>query len=102
MGSTALSFRIADDDDFAYIYCLCEATMRAYVEADLGDCFERVARPTVKKLIQDGKFSKIYANGALVGAVAHERHETHIQLDEICLEAAIVPPNPSRNPRPNR
>jgi ribosomal protein S18 acetylase RimI-like enzyme len=88
IGPTALSFRIAGDDDFAYIYGLCEATMRPYVEADLGDCFERVARPTIQKLVQGSKFSKIYAADALVGAVAHERHETHIQLEEIYLEPA--------------
>lgn len=88
MESTALSFRLAEDDDFTYIYCLCEATMRAYVEADLGDCFERVARPTIKKLVRGGNFFKIYAAGALVGALAHERHQTHIQLEEIYLEAA--------------
>jgi len=84
----ALSFRIAGGDDFAYIYRLCEATMRPYVEADLGDCFEKVAHPTIQKLVEGGKFYRIYANDELVGAVAHERHETHIQLEEIYLESA--------------
>jgi ribosomal protein S18 acetylase RimI-like enzyme len=83
-----LNFQLAAEDNFAYIYGLCESTMRSYVEADLGDCFEKVARPTIQKLIQHGKFSRIYADDVLVGAVAHERLETHIQLEEIYLEAA--------------
>jgi hypothetical protein len=83
-----LNFQLAGNDDFAYIYGLCESTMRSYVEADLGDCFEKVARPTIQKLLQHGKFSRIYADDVLVGAVAHERLETHIQLEEIYLETA--------------
>lgn len=85
---TCLTFQLAGEDDFPYIYRLCESTMRSYVETDLGDCFERVAGPTIQNLIQRGKFSRIYANHVLVGAVAHERHETHIQLEEIYLESA--------------
>ena len=84
---TALNFQLAGNDDFAYIYRLCESTMRSYVETDLGDCFERIARPTIQKLLQRGKFSRIYADGVLVGAVAHELHETHIQIEEIYLES---------------
>ena len=87
MAPTALNFQVAGDGDFAYIYNLCEATMRSYVETDLGDCFERIARPTIQRLLQRGKFSRIYAGGVLVGAVAHELHGTHIQLEEIYLEA---------------
>ena len=83
-----LSFQLAGVDDFAYVYRLCESTMRSYVEADLGDCFEKVARSTIQQLLQTDKFSRIYANDLLVGAVAHERHETHIQLEEIYLEPA--------------
>ena len=83
-----MSSRVAEDDDVAYIYRLCEATMRTYVEADLGDCFERVAHPTIQKLVQGGNFYKIYVADELVGAVAHEQHRTHIQLEEIYIEAA--------------
>jgi len=87
MGTTDLTMRLATDDDFEYIYRLCELTMRSYVEADLGDCFERLARPTIQKLLDRGMFSRIYANGVLVGAVAYERRDTHIQLEEIYVES---------------
>ena len=83
-----LAFQLAGDDDFSYIYRLCELTMRSYVEADLGDCFEQIARPTIQSLLQRGMFFRIYANDVLVGVVAYERHETHIQLEEIYLEPA--------------
>ena len=88
MGPTELNLQLARDDDFEYIYRLCELTMRSYVEADLGDCFERVARPTIQKLLQRGMFSKIYVDDVIVGAVAYERHDTHIQLEEIYVEPA--------------
>ena len=83
MDPTELTLQLATGDDFEYIYHLCELTMRSYVEADLGDCFERVARPTIQKLLQRGMFSRIYADDVLVGAVAYERHATHIQLEAI-------------------
>ena len=88
MGGIEVTLQLARDDDFEYIYHLCELTMRSYVEADLGDCFERLARPTIQKLLQRGMFARIHANDALVGAVAYERHDTHIQLEEIYIESA--------------
>jgi ribosomal protein S18 acetylase RimI-like enzyme len=84
----ALNFRPAAIDDFEYIYGLCEATMRAYVELDFGDRFEQIARPTIQQLLERQLFSKIYVNDLLVGAVACERHGTHIQLEELYIEAA--------------
>jgi ribosomal protein S18 acetylase RimI-like enzyme len=88
MSPTELTFQLAGSDDFLYIYRLCELTMRSYVEADLGDCFEQVARPTIQNLLERGMFSRIYANDVLVGAVAYERHDAYIQLEEIYLESA--------------
>ena len=88
LGPTEFTLQLAENNDFSYIYRLCELTMRSYVEADFGDCFEKIARPTIQKLLQRGVFFKIYVNDVLVGAVAYERHETHIQLEEIYLEPA--------------
>lgn len=87
MGIKALQLRPAGADDFEYIYGLCEATMRTYVEADLGDCFEQIARPAIQGLLVRDLFSKIFVNDVLVGAIAIERHETHIQLEELYVEA---------------
>lgn len=60
--------------------------MRDYVEADLGDCFEAIARPTITALVTKGLFSTIEANGMRVGAIAVEQHETHHQLEELYVE----------------
>ncbi|MBC7990352.1 MAG: GNAT family N-acetyltransferase [Luteimonas sp.] len=57
-----------------------------YVEIDFGDRFEQIARPRIRKLLDRNLFSKIYFNDLLVGAFASERHETHIQLDELYIE----------------
>ena len=89
MEMKTLELRPAATDDFAYIYGLCEATMREYVEIDLGDRFEEIARPTIQNLLGRDLFSKIYVNDVLVGAVASECHNTHIQLEELYVEAAI-------------
>ncbi|MFZ2990488.1 GNAT family N-acetyltransferase [Ideonella sp.] len=83
-----LTFRLASECDFRYIYDLCEVTMRTCVEADLGNCFESIAQPAIRNLLQRGAFSKIYAGGVLVGVFACERHVTHIQLEEIYIEPA--------------
>lgn len=81
-----ISFPLANLSDFDYIYGLCEATMRGYVEADLGDCFEAVAQPIITALLTKGLFSTIEVNGTRVGAIAMEQHETHNQLEELYVE----------------
>lgn len=83
-----LTFQLATPDDFEYLYGLCDTTMRAYVEADWGDCFEAIARPTITTLITRCSFWIVYANGVRVGGFAVEQHETHFQLEELYLDPA--------------
>lgn len=89
MSPLELTLKAANDEDFDYVYSLSELTMRSCVETDLGDCFEKVARPTIRKLLARSLFSKIYVDGVVVGAVAYEMHSEHIQLEEIYLEPAM-------------
>jgi ribosomal protein S18 acetylase RimI-like enzyme len=84
-----LSFLPATQADFDCLYRLCEATMRGYVEADLGDCFDRIAKTTLTDLIARDLFSKVYANGTFVGAVAVEQHADHCQLEELYIAPAF-------------
>jgi ribosomal protein S18 acetylase RimI-like enzyme len=86
MVPTDISLSPAGLNEFDYIYRLCEATMREYVEADLGDCFEAIAGPTIAALIAKGLFSTIEVNGERVGAVAVEQHQTHHQLEELYVQ----------------
>ena len=88
MEQNRLELRPAVADDFAYIYGLCEATMREYVEIDLGNRFEEIARPTIQTLLGRNLFSKIYVNDQLVGAIASEGHDTHVQLEELYIDGA--------------
>ena len=88
MGENALELRPAVAGDFGYLYGLCEATMREYVEIDLGDRFEEIARPTIQTLLERELFSKIYVNDKLVGAIASESHDTHVQLEELYINGA--------------
>ena len=84
-----LELRAANASDFAFIYDLCEATMRSFVETELGNCFEVIAGPAIQNVLDRGLFSKIYVNDVLVGAVAVESHDSHIQLEELYVEAAM-------------
>ena len=62
--------------------------MREYVEIDLGNRFEEIARPTIQTLLGRNLFSKIYVNDQLVGAIASEGHDTHVQLEELYIDGA--------------
>lgn len=86
MVSREISLSPTNREDFDYIYHLCEVTMRGYVETDLGDCFEAIARPTITALVAKGLFYMINVNGMRVGAIAVERHATHDQLEELYVD----------------
>jgi GNAT superfamily N-acetyltransferase len=88
MQPSEISFELASPKDFDRIYLLCENTMRLYVEANLGDCFEKLARRTISDLLQRGLFTMLYADGIWLGALAQERHATHIQLEELYVQPA--------------
>lgn len=86
MTTEKLDLRPAAAEDFALIYELCESTMRGYVEADLGDCFEKIANQTIKDLLRRGLFAKIFVGDTFIGAMAYERHKTHLQLEELYVK----------------
>lgn len=81
-----LIFQPATQEDFEYIFNLCEVTMRGYVEFDLGDCFDEIARPTVSTLIKNALFQLVRIGNVRVGAIAIEELETHYQLEELYVE----------------
>ena len=83
-----LRFETATSADFEYLYALCDATMRTYVEAVFGDCFEAIARPTITTLLTQELFQKVYVNNICVGAIAAVQHATHFQLEELYLDPA--------------
>jgi GNAT superfamily N-acetyltransferase len=82
----AMIFQPATNADFEYIFNLCEVTMRAYVELDLGDCFEEIARPTISALIENELFQLVSIGDVRVGAVAIKEFEAHYQFEELYVE----------------
>ncbi len=86
MYSPVVTLHPATSSDFDYVYGLCELTMRVYVEADLGDCFDKIARNTIAALLDEGLFSTLQENGERVGAIAFKQGDTHIQLEELYVD----------------
>ena len=86
MYSPVVTLHPATSSDFDYVYDLCELTMRGYVETDLGDCFDKIARNTITALLDKGLFSTLQVNGERVGAIAFEQGDAHLQLEELYVE----------------
>jgi len=60
--------------------------MRSYVEATWGSWRETETRDTLSKAAAEGRYRLIHSRGEVVGAVSVERHETHIQLEQLYVE----------------
>ena len=78
---TRLRQATAADSDF--IYRLVERTMRGYVEQIWGSFSEEYNRKQVAEQI--AVYSIVELGGNDVGALAVERHDTHIQLAQIYI-----------------
>lgn len=68
-----------------YLFELCEATMRGYVEQVWGSWNEAAVRAHLTNRAQVGAFFSIYVRDSRVGAVSFERHETHYQIEDIYI-----------------
>ena len=77
--------RIATPGDADFIYRVVEITMRRYVEQTWGSFPEDGNRKAAAEKIAAGIYSVIQTDGEDVGALAVERHSTHIQLDQLFI-----------------
>ena len=80
-----IELRQAADDDAQFIYSLVESTMRAYVEEIWGSFSEEHNRNNVAEMLAAKSYSIIQYRDKDVGALAVERHPTHIQLAQIYI-----------------
>ena len=78
-----LHVRIATCSDAEFIYRLVETTMRGYVEKLWGSFSEDYTRKHTEEAISSGSYSVIELDGDEIGALAVERHDTHIQLTQL-------------------
>ena len=85
MPRDAIGLRQAQAGDAEFIYRLVETTMRAYVEQVWGSFSEAYTRKDVAGSIASGIYSIVECGGDDIGALAVERHPTHIQLTQIYI-----------------
>ena len=80
-----VQLRKAEADDAEFICRVVETTMRVYVEQTWGSFSEEYARKNVADTIAAGIYSIILLDGQAIGALAIERHPSHIQLTQIYI-----------------
>ena len=85
MRHDAITLRQAQAGDGEFVYRLVETTMRAYVEQIWGSFNEERSRRAIAQEIASGIYSIIECGAHALGALAVERHSTHIQLTQIYI-----------------
>jgi GNAT superfamily N-acetyltransferase len=80
-----IQLREAKASDADFIYQVVEITMRAYVEQIWGSFSEEFNRKNIAESIAAGIYSIIRFDGQDIGALAVERHSTHIQLTQMYI-----------------
>lgn len=80
-----IRLREATTQDADFIYQLVEKTMRGYVEQLWGSFSEAYNRKHIAEAIPGRSYSIISLGGQDIGAMAVERHATHIHLTQIYL-----------------
>lgn len=80
-----LQLREATDKDKKFIYQLIETTMRSYVEQIWGSFSEERTLKHTADAIQKKTYSIVQYQSQDIGAFAIERHQTHIQLEQIYI-----------------
>jgi GNAT superfamily N-acetyltransferase len=85
MSLDRIRLRQATAADAEVIYRLVETTMRGYVEEIWGSFSEEYNRKSIAESIGTGTYSLIEHEGLDIGALAVERHSTHIQLTQIYI-----------------
>ena len=83
MSFTNVRLREATAADCEFIYRLVETTMRGYVESVWGSFSEDYTRKNTEEYVSARTYSVIELDGDEIGALAVERHDTHIQLTQL-------------------
>jgi ribosomal protein S18 acetylase RimI-like enzyme len=71
--------------DFEFLYALCRATMECYVIAAWGEWCDEIVRSQLLDGLNADAFQGIFVNRLRVGAIALERHDTHIQIEDLYI-----------------
>jgi ribosomal protein S18 acetylase RimI-like enzyme len=71
--------------DFGFLYDLCKSTMERYVIAAWGEWCDEIVRSQLFDGLNANAFNSIFVDRSRVGAIAVERHDTHIQIEDLYI-----------------
>jgi ribosomal protein S18 acetylase RimI-like enzyme len=71
--------------DFEFLYELCKSTMESYVVAAWGKWSDEIVRSQLSDGLNLKAFQSIFVDQSRVGAIAVERHATHIQIEDLYI-----------------
>jgi len=80
-----VSYRVAIASDAEFVFRVVEATMRAYNERQWGRFDTEANRKAIDERIAAGTFEIIGFAGEDIGVLRVERHDSHIQLDQLFI-----------------
>ena len=80
-----ISYRVAVASDADFVFRVVEATMRAYNEQQWGRFDVEANKKAIDERIAAGTFKVIRFEGADIGVLRVERHDGHIQLDQLFI-----------------
>jgi ribosomal protein S18 acetylase RimI-like enzyme len=81
----AYKLELMTPSDFEFLYALCRATMECYVIAAWGEWCDEIVRSQLLDGLNANAFQGIFVNRLRVGAIAVERHDTHIQIEDLYI-----------------
>ena len=82
---TELALRRAVAEDAEFVFRVVETTMRDYNEMQWGAFDVEGNKKVIDERIAAGTFEVIRFEGADIGVLRVERHESHIQLDQLFI-----------------
>jgi ribosomal protein S18 acetylase RimI-like enzyme len=71
--------------DFEFLYELVKSTMERYVISAWGEWCDEIVRSQLLDGLNTNAFSSILVDRLRVGAIAVERHDTHIQIEDLFI-----------------
>jgi ribosomal protein S18 acetylase RimI-like enzyme len=79
--------------DFEFLYDLCKSTMERYVIAAWGEWCDEIVRSQLLDGLNANAFNSIFVDSPKdrlrqrlrVGAIAVERHDSHIQIEDLYI-----------------
>ena len=71
--------------DFEFLYELVKSTMKRYVIAAWGEWSDEIVRSQLLDGLNANAFSSVFIDRLRVGAIAVERHNTHIQIEDLYI-----------------